>query len=48
MASFRTFGLVMEDAVRLDPRYVENWSLNLDLVILLWTMTAVMRSSRAY
>jgi lipopolysaccharide/colanic/teichoic acid biosynthesis glycosyltransferase len=38
----------MEDAVRRDPRYVENWSVNLDLVILLWTMTAVMRSSRSY
>jgi exopolysaccharide biosynthesis polyprenyl glycosylphosphotransferase len=37
-----------EEAVRLDLRYVENWSLSLDLVILLRTMTAVVRSSGAY
>jgi exopolysaccharide biosynthesis polyprenyl glycosylphosphotransferase len=40
--------LSWEDAVRLDLRYVENWSLSLDLVILLRTMTAVLRSSGAY
>ena len=40
--------LSWEEAVRLDLRYVENWSLSLDLVILLRTMTAVMRSSGAY
>ena len=40
--------LSWEDAVRLDLRYVENWSLSLDLVILLRTMTAVVRSSGAY
>ncbi|HEV8173182.1 MAG TPA: sugar transferase [Actinoplanes sp.] len=40
--------LSWEDAVRHDPRHVENWSLSLDLVILLRTMTAMMRSSRAY
>jgi exopolysaccharide biosynthesis polyprenyl glycosylphosphotransferase len=40
--------LPWEEAVRLDLRYVENWSLSLDLVILLRTMTAVMRSSGAY
>ena len=34
--------------VRLDLRYVENWSLSLDLVILLRTKTAVVRSSGAY
>ena len=37
--------LSWEEAVRLDLRYVENWSLSLDLVILLRTMTAVVRSS---
>jgi exopolysaccharide biosynthesis polyprenyl glycosylphosphotransferase len=40
--------LTWEEAVRLDLRYVENWSLSLDLVILLRTMTAVVRSSGAY
>jgi exopolysaccharide biosynthesis polyprenyl glycosylphosphotransferase len=40
--------LSWEEAVRLDLRYVENWSLSLDLVILLRTMTAVVRSSGAY
>ncbi|GGK30758.1 hypothetical protein GCM10010124_24370 [Pilimelia terevasa] len=40
--------LPWEEAVRLDLRYVENWSLTLDLVILLRTATAVMRSSGAY
>ena len=40
--------LPWEEAVRLDLRYVENWSMSLDLVILLRTMTAVVRSSGAY
>jgi exopolysaccharide biosynthesis polyprenyl glycosylphosphotransferase len=40
--------LPWEEAVKLDLRYVENWSLSLDLVILLRTMTAVVRSSGAY
>ncbi|GIF08762.1 sugar transferase [Actinoplanes siamensis] len=40
--------LSWEEAVRLDLRYVENWSLSLDLVIMLRTMTAVVRSSGAY
>jgi exopolysaccharide biosynthesis polyprenyl glycosylphosphotransferase len=40
--------LSWEDAIRLDLRYVENWSLTLDLVILLRTITAVTRSSGAY
>ena len=40
--------LPWEEAVRLDLRYVENWSLSLDLVILLRTLTAVARSSGAY
>lgn len=40
--------LPWDEAVRLDLRYVENWSLSLDLVILLRTMTAVLRSSGAY
>ena len=37
--------LSWEEAVRLDLRYVENWSLSLDLVILLRTLTAVVRPS---
>ncbi len=40
--------LPWEEAVRLDLRYVENWSLALDVVILARTMTAVIRSSGAY
>lgn len=40
--------LSWEDAVRLDLRYVENWSLSLDLVILLRTVTAVLRHAGAY
>jgi lipopolysaccharide/colanic/teichoic acid biosynthesis glycosyltransferase len=40
--------LPWEEAVRLDLRYVENWSLSLDLVILLRTLSAVLRSSGAY
>jgi exopolysaccharide biosynthesis polyprenyl glycosylphosphotransferase len=40
--------LPWEEAVRLDLRYVENWSLSMDLVIMLRTVTAVARSSGAY
>jgi exopolysaccharide biosynthesis polyprenyl glycosylphosphotransferase len=40
--------LPWEEAVRLDLRYVENWSLTLDFVILLRTVAAVVRSSGAY
>ncbi len=40
--------LSWEEAVRLDLSYVENWSLSLDLVILLRTLSAVVRSSGAY
>ncbi|WP_051366550.1 sugar transferase [Hamadaea tsunoensis] len=40
--------LSWEEAVRLDLRYVENWSLSMDVVILLRTLTAVVRSSGAY
>jgi lipopolysaccharide/colanic/teichoic acid biosynthesis glycosyltransferase len=40
--------LPWEEAVRLDLRYVENWSLTLDFVILMRTVSAVMRSSGAY
>jgi exopolysaccharide biosynthesis polyprenyl glycosylphosphotransferase len=40
--------LSWEDTVRLDLRYVENWSFSLDLVILLRTLSAVFRSSGAY
>ncbi|GLZ76589.1 exopolysaccharide biosynthesis polyprenyl glycosylphosphotransferase [Actinorhabdospora filicis] len=40
--------LPWEEAVRLDLRYVEHWSLTLDLVILIRTASAVLRSSGAY
>jgi len=40
--------LPWEEAVRLDLRYVENWTLSLDLVIMLRTLTAVSRGSGAY
>mgnify|MGYP001202328096 CR=1 FL=1 len=40
--------LSWEDSVQLDLRYVENWSLSLDLVILLKTLTAVWRAAGAY
>jgi exopolysaccharide biosynthesis polyprenyl glycosylphosphotransferase len=40
--------LPWDEAVRLDLRYVESWSLALDVVILARTMTAVIRSSGAY
>ena len=37
-----------DDSVRLDLRYVENWSLVLDLQILWKTLSAVWRGSGAY
>lgn len=40
--------LPWEEAVRLDLRYVENWTLSLDLAILLRTLTAISRGSGAY
>ena len=40
--------LAWEEAVRLDLRYVENWSVALDLQILWKTCAAVMRGSGAY
>jgi exopolysaccharide biosynthesis polyprenyl glycosylphosphotransferase len=40
--------LPWEEAVRLDLRYVENWSLSLDLVILMRTVSAVLRGAGAY
>jgi lipopolysaccharide/colanic/teichoic acid biosynthesis glycosyltransferase len=40
--------LSWEEAVKLDLRYVENWSFSLDLVILLRTLAAVCRASGAY
>ncbi|MFC7756953.1 sugar transferase [Catellatospora bangladeshensis] len=40
--------LSWEESMRLDLRYVENWSLTLDVVIMLRTCTAVLRSSGAY
>jgi exopolysaccharide biosynthesis polyprenyl glycosylphosphotransferase len=40
--------LSWQDAVELDVRYVENWSLGLDLAILLRTVRAVLRSAGAY
>ncbi|MEJ7771008.1 MAG: sugar transferase [Geodermatophilaceae bacterium] len=40
--------LSWEDSVRLDLRYVENWSLSSDLVIMLRTISAVLHSNGAY
>jgi lipopolysaccharide/colanic/teichoic acid biosynthesis glycosyltransferase len=40
--------LSREDAVRLDLRYVENWSLALDLQILWKTCAAVVKGRGAY
>jgi lipopolysaccharide/colanic/teichoic acid biosynthesis glycosyltransferase len=40
--------LPWEEAVRLDLRYVENWSFALDLQILWKTGSAVFRGSGAY
>ncbi|PKK15395.1 sugar transferase [Thermomonospora sp. CIF 1] len=40
--------LSWEESVRLDVRYVENWSLTLDLQILWKTWSAVFRASGAY
>ncbi len=40
--------LPWEESVRLDLRYVENWSLALDLQILWKTLSAVVRGSGAY
>jgi len=40
--------LSWEETVRLDLRYVENWSLTSDLLILVRTISAVARSAGAY
>ncbi|NYJ05862.1 sugar transferase [Petropleomorpha daqingensis] len=40
--------LSWDDSVRIDVRYVENWSLTFDLMILLKTVGAVLRGSGAY
>ncbi|MFL6240732.1 MAG: sugar transferase [Actinomycetes bacterium] len=40
--------LSWEECVRLDLRYVENWSVTLDLLILARTFTAVLRADGAY
>jgi exopolysaccharide biosynthesis polyprenyl glycosylphosphotransferase len=40
--------LSWDDSVRIDVRYVENWSLTLDLMILWKTLGAVLRGSGAY
>jgi exopolysaccharide biosynthesis polyprenyl glycosylphosphotransferase len=40
--------LSWEESVRLDLRYVENWSLALDLLIMWKTLSAVLRSHGAY
>jgi lipopolysaccharide/colanic/teichoic acid biosynthesis glycosyltransferase len=40
--------LSWDDSVRLDVRYVENWSLTFDLMILWKTVRAVLRGSGAY
>jgi exopolysaccharide biosynthesis polyprenyl glycosylphosphotransferase len=40
--------LSWEESIRLDLSYVENWSLAMDLAILVRTLSAVVRSSGAY
>jgi lipopolysaccharide/colanic/teichoic acid biosynthesis glycosyltransferase len=40
--------LTWEESVRLDLRYVENWSLMIDLVIVWKTVNAVLRGDGAY
>ena len=40
--------LTWEESVRLDLRYVESWSLTLDMIVLAKTMSAVVRSHGAY
>jgi lipopolysaccharide/colanic/teichoic acid biosynthesis glycosyltransferase len=40
--------LSWDDSVRLDLRYVENWSLILDIMILWRTVRAVLRGAGAY
>jgi exopolysaccharide biosynthesis polyprenyl glycosylphosphotransferase len=40
--------LAWEDAVKLDLKYVQNWSLALDATILLRTLSAVLRGDGAY
>jgi exopolysaccharide biosynthesis polyprenyl glycosylphosphotransferase len=41
-------GLSWDESVRLDLRYVENWSLMLDLQILSKTVTGILRGTGAY
>jgi lipopolysaccharide/colanic/teichoic acid biosynthesis glycosyltransferase len=40
--------LSFEDMVRLDLYYIENWSLSLDVKIILKTLGAVLRGDGAY
>jgi lipopolysaccharide/colanic/teichoic acid biosynthesis glycosyltransferase len=40
--------LPWDESVRLDLRYVDNWSLGLDAVILSRTLSAVLHGSGAY
>jgi exopolysaccharide biosynthesis polyprenyl glycosylphosphotransferase len=40
--------LTWEESVRIDLRYVENWSLSLDLLVILKTARAVLRADGAY
>jgi lipopolysaccharide/colanic/teichoic acid biosynthesis glycosyltransferase len=40
--------LSWDESVRIDIRYVENWSLTLDLMIMWRTLGAVVRGSGAY
>ena len=40
--------LPWEEAVRLDLYYVENWSLGLDLMVIIRTVLTVLRGKGAY
>ena len=40
--------LSWEEAMRMDLRYVENWTLTLDMIILMRTVSAVLRTRGAY
>ena len=48
MAGLGPLGLSFDDLVRLDFYYVENWSIWIDIAVLLRTPFAVIRGKGAY